>query len=116
MLDRPAGTWWMLLETDTGFSNSRVHHPWIFHVPYSARLAFAHGCPRTRRRQQWDEHPAHPIGHESMCQLNDRGWILFEHTRQLRGDWLDNGYYSCEEPEGAELLAEICSRLSGSET
>src|SRR5689334_12617393 len=46
MLDWPAGTWWMLLEADTGFSSSRVHHPWIFHVAYSARLAFAHGCPR----------------------------------------------------------------------
>lgn len=102
----------MLLEVDTGFSDSRVHHPWVLHIAYTARLAFAHGCPRTRSRQPWPEHPVHPIGHEAMCQLNELGWILYGSAQQLRGDWLTHGYHSCTEPEGSLLLDEIRSRLA----
>lgn len=113
MLDWPAGTWWMLLESDTGFSDSRVHHPWVLHAPYSARLVFAHGCPRTRNRQPWDSHPAHATGHEPMCQLNDRGWVLAPSAQQLRGEWLDNGFYSCTEPAGSPLLDDVAAALGG---
>lgn len=111
MLDQPAGAWWMLREDDTGFSDARAQHPWILHVAYSARLAFGHGCPRTRNRQSWDEHPAHPLGHESMCQLNDRGWVLPASARPLRGEWLDNGFYSCTEPDQSPLLGWICAEV-----
>jgi hypothetical protein len=116
MLDYPAGTWWMLLESDTRFSEERVQHPWVFHVAYSARFVFAHGCPRTRRRSPTCEHAAHPLGHQPMCQLSDRGWVLPAEAQQIKGEWLDSGFYSCEEPSGSGLLAEIAALLGGSDS
>lgn len=100
-LGAPAGAWFVLSEANTGFSDTRAEHPWILVADFSPRLALAHGCPRTRRRNESEyRHAAHEIGHEPMCQLTDTGWILITQQRPLDPSWLDDGFYSCTEPSG----------------
>lgn len=109
----PAGTWWWLRDEDTRFSVDRPGHPWILHVDFSPRLAFAHACPRSksppRKGDLFLEHPAHPLKHEDRCQLDAdaRVYIL---PRQIKANWIDNGKLSCTEPS-AEFLKQVQSAV-----
>lgn len=112
----PAGTWWMLRELDVQWSTTRVNHPWILHIDYSPRTAFAHACPRTRSRSADGlEHPRHIAGHEPMCQLDFKGWVLPLEAHQIRPEWFDNGWRSCEEDPSSDLLEGI-RRCLGSDS
>jgi hypothetical protein len=108
----PAGTWWILREEDVKWSITRMNHPWILHVDFTPRTAFAHACPRTRSRSaDGCEHDAHVPGHEPMCQLDCKGWVLPQEARQILPEWFDNGWRSCEEAPESDLLERIRARL-----
>lgn len=112
----PAGTWWVLLEADTRWSDTRDRYPWILARDFSERTAFAHAVPRSSRQSDDGlEHPAHAPGHdgESMCFLDWKGWVLPAEMQQIQPSWFDNGWRSCEESPESDLLSRVRAGLEG---
>lgn len=108
------GTWWVLYESLTEWSETRTCHPWI--VTYaSARTAFYHGAPRSRSADPGNvRHAKHLAGHEPGCFLDSDGWIVAKATRQLESGWFDPpNWYSCTEPDGSDLLDQIDAARRG---
>ena len=110
----PAGTWWVLFEADTHWSDVRDRHPWILVYEFSQRTVFAHAVPRSSRHSDAGlEHPPHVPGHdgESMCFLERKGWVLPTAMRQIEPIWFDHGWRSCQEASESDLLAWFRAHL-----
>jgi hypothetical protein len=106
----PAGTWWVLLESDTQWSAVRDKHPWILVRDFSPRTAFAHAVPRSSRGSDDSiEQPPHQPGHdgEAMCFLDWKGWLIPGEMKQIDPVWFDHGWRSCLEPPGSGLLGRV---------
>ena len=58
------------------------------------------------------EHPAHVHpGGSSRCKINSAGWINLRLPVSVSTDSLTEEYYSCEEPDGTDLLAALAEAV-----
>ena len=99
-----AGSWFLLLDSDTGFSRLSPEHRWILYLDFDpGRHSFAHGCPRSTSKPRpgnvFLEHSAHDVRHDPGCLLDLDARVYVSSRQQLEPVWFDNGRLSCLEPD-----------------
>ena len=109
-----SGTWFWLLDDDTGFSD-KEKHPWVFPTGFdpNGRTALAHALPRSSREPFNSERPgvdflvhaAHGSHDGTQCALDRKGWIKAK-SQPVAKDSINRGQYICVE-HSQRVLGQI---------